>query len=586
MADKGIVSLSIGSQHVAGAVFSKAPGGGLRLDRFERTDFVGDPANDAGRVGQAQMGLKEIVSKLKLKGARTNYVVSSHPVLMKFANIPALDGEQVDQIVEFEAQQQVPYPINEVAWGFQLVEKPDDIDVDVILAAVKAEELDEIDELVSGAGIKSEGAEISPVALYNALRFNYSDIEGATLLIDIGARTTDLIFMEGGKVFIRTIKIGGSDITRALAKEFGVEYGEADQRKVTDGFVALGGPYADHEDPVIAGMSKVIRNSLTRLHSEVMRTTNFYRSQQGGSAPQLALLSGSTAGLPFIREFFAEKLNIPIDYFNALRNVTVAGSLDQEMIASNAHNMGDLVGSALNQIGTVPVQIDLIPASVEKERELDNRKPALILSVLAVAALLGALGFFFSRGADIANEKVDAVRAKAAELKKFDKSIAALKSEILVIDQRKEPFVDVVFHRGYWVRVFNYLGSKMQGDFLFVTVLEPLSGGAPVLDEADEEGSADVLDSVVAPTEKVINIDAFSIEGLWRENPIGGEVVYKYFGAMKKDAVAGKALAFDLKDVDISEISTVDSGTKGTSYSYPWKMTLPLLKENQVKFTK
>ncbi len=584
MAEKRIVSLNIGSQHVAGAVFSKVSGGGLRLDRFERIDFVGDPTDDAGRVAQARMGMTELVGKLKLKGTRTNYVVSSHPVLMKFANIPALDGEQVDQIVEFEAQQQVPYPINEVAWGFQLVEKPDDIDVDVILAAVKADELDDIDNIVTGAGVKSLGAEVSPVALYNALRYNYSDVEGATLLIDIGARTTDLIFMEGGRVFIRTIKIGGSDITKAIAKEFSVEYGEADQRKITDGFVALGGPYADHDDPVIAGMSKVIRNSLTRLHSEVMRTTNFYRSQQGGSAPQMALLSGATAGLPFIREFFAEKLNIPIDYFNALRNVTVAGSLDQELAASNGHNLGDLVGSALNQIGVVPVQIDLIPESVTKERELDRRKPALVISVLAVAALLGALGFFFSQGAKIASGKVEAIKGKKAELSKLDESISALKSEISDIDGQQGPYVEAILRRVYWVQAFNYLGNKMQNDLLFMTVLEPTSGGIPVIDDISE-GAVPV--AVVSGGEEKI-IDAFSIEGLWRENSAGGsEVVYNYFKELKKDSVEGSAAAFfDLKEVNISEIAKVDVGTAGTNYSYSWKMTLPLPESNKVKFTK
>ena len=88
MAEKRIVSLNIGSQHVAGAVFSKVSGGGLRLDRFERIDFVGDPTDDAGRVAQARMGMTELVKKLKLKGARTNYVVSSHPVLMKICQYP------------------------------------------------------------------------------------------------------------------------------------------------------------------------------------------------------------------------------------------------------------------------------------------------------------------------------------------------------------------------------------------------------------------------------------------------------------------------------------------------------------------
>jgi len=581
MAEERIVSLSLGSQQVSGAVFSKTPSGGLRLDRFERSELVGDPANDDSREGQLKMATKQVAGALKLKGAKISYIVPSFPVLMKFASLPALDGEQVDQIVEFEAQQQVPYPINEVVWGYQLVGDEDDVEVEVILAAVKSEEIDELDALIHDAGMKSRGAEISPVAIFNALRFNYSDVEDTILLIDIGARTTDLIFMEGNKVFIRTIKIGGADITKAIAKEFGTQFADADQRKIADGFVALGGPYADHEDPEIAGISKVIRNSLTRLHSEVMRTINFYRSQQEGSAPGVALLAGATSSLPFIREFFAEKLNIPIDYFNALRNVTVGKAVDRDQIAMNAHNLGDLVGSALHQMGDVPAKIDLVPESVRQERDLAKRKPALVLAAVALAAVLGAIGFYFDRAAEIASEREAEITDKADELKKYDGEISDLKDAIEDIDAQKGPFVEAVRHRAYWVRVFNYLATKMESDLIFLTVLEPLADGVPVIGDLDE--------GLVEPTGQSQDqvIGAFSVEGLWRENPRGSQVVYDYFDQLKKDAEANpQAAPFDLSETDISQILKVTAGTDDTHYAYPWQMILPLPESNQVKFTK
>jgi len=581
MADDRIIALNVGSQQIAGAVFSKTAGGGLKLDRIERRDLSGDPGEEGGRAGQGAAALKEIVSALKIKGAKTNYVVSSFPVLLKFASLPALDGSQVDQIVEFEAQQQVPYPINEVVWGYQLMGDPDDVEVEVALAAVKSDELSEIDNLVLGAGLKSRGAEIAPAALYNGLRFNYSDIEDTTLLVDIGARTTDMIFMEGKKLFIRTVKIGGADITRALSKEFGTDFVSADYRKVVDGFVALGGPYADHEDPEIAGISKVVRNSLTRLHSEIMRTINFYRSQQGGSAPAFVLLSGATAGLPFIREFFAEKLNLPVDHFNPFRNVTVAKGATADLVGANAHQYGELVGSALAQVGEVPLRIDLLPESVQKIRELDRRKPALILAVAALAAFLSGLGFFFAKGAQIADAKAATVDGVASDLTRHSKAIDGFKNEIALVDSQQEPYVDAVLHRVYWVRVFNYLSQKMQNDLLYMTVLEPISGGRPII---DDDGGAMVATAEATPDAESI-VDSFLIQGLWRENPRGSEVVYDYFKGLKGDAESGSTF-FALEGVDISEVIEVDAGTNDDRYAYPFKMTLPLPEENQVKFTK
>jgi len=578
MADDRIITFNLGSQQVAGAVFSKTAGGGLRLDRVEKKEFTGDTADDDAVVEQCAASLKEIVSSLKAGGAKSTYVVSSFPVLMKFASLPALDGEQVDQIVEFEAQQQVPYPINEVVWGYQLMGDPDDIEVEVVLAAIKSEELNEIDEMVTGTGLKSLGAEVAPVALFNALRFNYADADGVALLVDIGARTTDMIFMEENKLFIRTVKIGGADISRSISKEFGVDYVAADHRKIADGFVALGGACADHEDPEVAAISKVVRNSLTRLHSEIMRTINFYRSQQGGSAPTYVLLSGATSGLPFIREFFAEKLSLPVDYFNAFRNVTVAGSVDQDFISHNAHTMGELVGSAINQIGEAPVEMELIPESVQKAKDLDKRKPSLILAMIAVVALLGSLGFYFSQGASIASETAQGISIKADDLTKYNRAIEDSKEEILAIDGMKGPYVEAIRHRVYWVRVFNYLGEKMDSDAMFMTVLEPLSNGQPVI--PDEDGG---LISVVDGSEAVI--DSFAIQGLWRENSRGAGVVFDYFKRLKEDAETGASF-FDLKEVDISEVVQVNAGTADDRFAYDFRMVLPLPEANQVKFTK
>ncbi len=582
MAEDRIITLNVGSQQVTAAVFSKTAGGGLRLDRLEKREFIGDPSDEEVRNSQGAAALKEIVGSLKAKGLKTTYVVSSFPVLLKFASLPALDGEQVDQIVEFEAQQQVPYPINEVVWGYQLMGDPDDIEVEVLLAAVKADELNEIDELVNSAGLRSMGAEISPVALFNALRFNYSDLEGTTLLVDIGARTTDMIFMEDGKVFVRTVKIGGADITRAISKEFGNDFSAADLKKVTDGFVALGGAYADHEDPEIAGISKVVRNSLTRLHSEIMRTINFYRSQQMGSAPSFVLLSGGSAGLPFIREFFAEKLSLPVDHFNAFRNVTVAGTVDSAMVEGNAYSLGEVVGSAVSQIGESPVELELIPESVQKSKDLQKKKPALILATAALAVFLGGLGFYFSKAAEVASDKGAEIQVKAEDLEKYNDEIESLKSDIERIDGQKKPFVDAVKHRVYWVQVFNKLAEKMDGDTLYMTVLEPLANGVPVIADQD----TDLLAIASAGTDATI--DSFAIEGLWRENASGGpKVVTDYFNRLKADSEdETKSEFFSLEGIDIGEIIEVDAGTGDDRYAYPFKMVLPLPEENQVKFTK
>ncbi|MFV1995692.1 MAG: pilus assembly protein PilM, partial [Verrucomicrobiales bacterium] len=567
-------------------VFMKAPGGGLTLTRFERAELLGDPGSDSQQLSQTRMALSEVIGSIKAKGTDPQVAISSLPAFIRFVQLPPLELDQVDQIVEFEAQQQVPFPINEVVWNYQLIGTPGDPDVEVLLVAIKSDELDEIDQVIQGGGLKSSGVEIAPIALFNAYRFNYADIEGATLIIDIGARTTNLLFAEGNKMFLRTIKIGGIDITRAIAKEFNVDFQDAEQRKIGDGFVALGGPYADHEDPVIAGISKVVRNSLTRLHGEIMRTTNFYRSQQGGSAPDVALLSGATAGLPFIREFFAEKLNIPIDYFNALRNVTVGGSVDPEQIATQAHTLGELVGTALSRTTHPPVELELMPASVRAEKEFHKRKPFLLVATFTAAALLTGLGFWYAKAGELAAGKSESLRETATILETHSKRIKGLKKQLGKIEAEKDPYVQAVTNRAYWTAVFNDLSKRMDTDLMWITVFEPLAQGESVTDSQNlEEVGAPPPGSGLLPDPNAQDqgqsqqmVDAIRVVGLYRKNDRGADIVVDYLANLRESPF------FDLKDRSTNEL-LIKADPAG-QYSGVWEMNLPLPENARIPFTK
>jgi hypothetical protein len=202
----------------------------------------------------------------------------------------------------------------------------------------------------------------------------------------------------------------------------------------------------------------------------------------------------------------------------------------------------------------------------------------LILALVAVAAFLGATGFFFAKGAQVATEMASQVDSKAADLTKHNNQIKQLQSELTVIDGQQQPYVDAVRHRVYWVQVFNYLSSKLQNDLIQMTSLEPLSSGVPII---EDEKSA--LTAVAGEGESII--EAFAVKGLWRENPRGSEVVYDFFKSLKGDAESGTQF-FDLQEVDISAVGTVDAGTNNDRFAYPFTMTLPLPEVNQVRFSK
>src|SRR5207253_5688518 len=165
---------------------------------------------------------------------------SSQSVFARFVKLPAVEEEKVERIIVFEAQQNVPFPIDEVVWDYQLIAGGGDEQVQVVLVAIKTDLLDEINNAVEETGLRTAIVDVAAMALYNAFRYNYAGLSGCSLLVDIGARTTNLLFVEPQKIFTRSIPVGGSSITAAIAKEFNEPFAAAEFRKKRDGCVSLG----------------------------------------------------------------------------------------------------------------------------------------------------------------------------------------------------------------------------------------------------------------------------------------------------------------------------------------------------------
>ena len=473
-APKGILALNLGTQTISLAEFQRNADGGLTLSRLKQGEILGDPSADPTRAAQTKLQVEQIVGELGVKGRSVNYAIASHVIFTRPVTLPSVgDATQVEQIVAFEAQQNVPYPIDEVVWDWQLLDAGDGGQVEVILAAIKSDLLDEINTSAQAGGLKPAVVEIAPMALYNALRYNYPDAEGCTILLDIGSRTTNLLFCEPGKIFPRRLNIGGSSITTAIAKDFGISFSEAETRKVNDGFVSLGGTYAEPDDAEIARISKITRNQMTRLHQEIARSITFYRSEHGGSQPVRVLIAGGTASLPYIREFFQEKFpGMQVDYFNPLRNVTVADTANTDEVARATHTLGELVGLALRALGNCPMELNLRPASVVKEGKRATQRPYLIAAGACILSALGAWWQYYENAASRTDEVTEKLKQKAAPLAALDRDIKAAQGEVDALIKSVQPLAQVAQEREYWVNLLADLNSKVPKDFIWITSLD------------------------------------------------------------------------------------------------------------------
>lgn len=596
MADsKNPVVLNLGSQRVGGAVFGRTSGGELILKKYEFTEMMGDPSVDATRLPQLKVAVAELAGNLKLKGSQAWCSVAGHSVFTRFVKLPPVGGDKVDQIVEFEARQNVPFPINEVSWDYEFVSADDAFEKEVVLVAMKSDALNELNDQVTASGITTTGMDLAPTAIYNAFRYSYPEVDEPIVIIDLGARSTNLIFSDGGRMFTRNILVGGAAVTGAVAKEFGLGFGDAEQQKVSQGFVSLGGGFEEHADPGIAALSKVIRNSMTRLHGEVLRTINYYRSQQGGNAPQRIFLCGGGAQLGYVTEFFQEKFKLPVEILNPLRGVQLGSGVKADAAAGDAHLMGELVGLALRVIGACPVEVELVPDAVATARDAAKRAPALIMAGLCLWGLLGASIIYVKQADKAVKGKTGEIQGKYETLQDHAADIATLNAKLDDLKQQSAQIEEAVNDRSYWVRMLADLNNRFENDFLWLTQIEPLQDGKAIspklIETADvsigdptlgalfpvpEDASASTSPpSAGAPEPKL----ELRLLGLYRKNDEGQEVVYRYARAL-----AGSEF-FNIENIKerLNDYCKAETGVGEDRYAYKFEIRLPLKQPMQFK---
>ena len=470
---KSVLTLNLGSQRVGMARFGIGGKGALMLKEYAFAEMPGDPTTDGTRRHALTDAVKQLAVALRAGDGETNYTIPGHCLIAKFVKLPSLAEDQVDKIVGFEAQQAVPFPLNETVWDYQLMGKTGG-EMEVGIVAVRSEHLNDLNAAVEASGVTPHIVDAAPVALYNAFRYNYPEAAGCALLIDLGARTTNLIFIEGRRAFIASNPTGGASISQSISKEMGMDYETAEQRKTAEGFVNLGGNYEDHEDPEIDAMSKVIRNALAKIHGDIVRRTNAYRQQQGGTAPVIAYLAGAGANLPYVKEVIEEKLRVPVEYFNPLKNVAVGPRVDVERVSQEAHTLGELVGLALREM-SCPMELDLAPRSVQANRDVLNRKPFLLIAAAALFATLLGVWVYNSNAAKSFDNSRNSVDAKIATRSEFDATIKKAEAREKEFQARTDHLATAVADQKYWVGMFDVLNNLLKDDQIWIVQVSPIS---------------------------------------------------------------------------------------------------------------
>ena len=437
---KKILTLDIGAANIALAEYELGAKGALTLVNYG-TAALAAPIDTGDAATILSPALLELVREKGFRPGDVAVSVAGQMVFPRISAIPMLGDEaKFEQSVRYEIEQNVPFPIDEMVCDRQVLGDTPNGDKSVMIVAAKVEQIEAVTDAVAASGFRPLLVDVAPIATLSALKAVDPGDESSVIVLDIGAKMTSLMIVEGEKVYNRSIPIAGNNITREIAQSFGVSQEEAEQLKIEKGYVALGGVVED-EDETADRISKICRAAMSRLLAEISRSVNFYRSQQGGSAPTKLYLTGGTALLAQTDRFFAESLQVEVEYFNPFGFVGVGPTVDADALSTDGALLSPTVGLALHASGQSAYTINLLPPSLIEARAEKAKVP-----VLAVAAgvLLLALGVGFvamSHSRDVSSAVEESVQGRISTLKGYEEGLkkaeAAVEAERAKADALK-----------------------------------------------------------------------------------------------------------------------------------------------------
>jgi type IV pilus assembly protein PilM len=341
------VGLDIGASSVKAVQLKKGHGTmelvKLGIAPLHPETIVDGVIMDSGTVISA---IQQIFTENQIKTKDVAVAVSGHSVIVKKIQVQKMRPEELDEAIPFEAEQYVPYAIEDVNLDYQVLESdnPEATEMDVLLVAVKKDIINDYLSIISTAGLKAVVVDVDAFALENAFELAYDlDREQVVGLVNLGAAVMNINILQGGlSEFTRDSPLGGNRYTESIQKMLGLSYEQAEALK-------LGG---EVEGRGVADAQPAIEMVNAEVAGEIRRSFDFFRSSSHSETIHRVILSGGSARLPGLVEYLSENLEIPVEVANPLRKIKAdKKKFDPEYLEAISPQLAVSVGLALRRAG-------------------------------------------------------------------------------------------------------------------------------------------------------------------------------------------------------------------------------------------
>jgi type IV pilus assembly protein PilM len=288
--------------------------------------------------------VKQLLVTHKIKAKEAVCSISGNSVIIRKISLPFMPVEELEDQIQWEAEQYIPFDINDVNVDFQIL-SPDEQDpskMNVLLVASKKDIINDYQTVFAEAGLKLVVVDVDSFAVQNAYETNYpTELNEVVALVNIGASIINLNVVSGGvSLFTRDVQMGGNLYTEEIQKQFGLSSEEADRMKLAA---------AQSEE---ARLKDILQRVNETIAQEIRRSLDFYNSTAGEGRISKVYLSGGAAKTTQLLESVQRRLSLPVEMLNPFQKVAVnEKEFDLNYLEEVAPLVAVAVGLATRRLG-------------------------------------------------------------------------------------------------------------------------------------------------------------------------------------------------------------------------------------------
>jgi type IV pilus assembly protein PilM len=344
------LGLDIGSSSVKLVQLKDAGKRGFTLEAFGVAALPPEAIVDGALMNSSAIveAIRQLVSQYKLKNKDVAIGVSGHSVIIKKIAMPRMTQEELEDTIQWEAEQYIPFDVKDVNIDVQILQAPETDtgtgQMDVLLVAAKKDMINDYTSVVSEAGLNPVVVDVDAFAVQNAFEANYELPQTETVvLVNAGASVVNInVLANGVTTFTRDVTMGGNQFTEEIQKQLNVSYDEAEKLKIG------GDAAADTDSVVPQEVERVIQGVADQMAGEIQRSLDFYTATAADSHIARLYLSGGTAKIPTLFRVIEQRVSVPVEILNPFKQLDTA-RFDQNAVMDNSSAAAVGVGLALRR---------------------------------------------------------------------------------------------------------------------------------------------------------------------------------------------------------------------------------------------